>query len=286
VVAVLLGVAMSPSDPLHAATLGVVAAENMYADVVAQLAGPDVAVVSVLNNPAQDPHLFEVNAATVMRVAGAGLVVYNGAEYDPWMTKLLSATPGIDRRVIVAADLARKSAGDNPHFWYDPTFMPVMANAIAAALIDRDPDARAAYEARLKVFDEATAPLTAKVAAMRAKYSGVPVTATEPVFDYMARAIGLQMRNPAFQLAVMNDTEPSARDVAAFEDDLKNHKVRALLFNIQAASPLSRRMQQIAEEAKVPVVEISETEPPGMHYQDWIAAELDALDVALSGSRP
>ena len=68
----------------------------MYADVGARLPGPDVAVVSVLNNPAQ-PRV-EVDAATVMRVAGAGLVVYNGAEYDPWMTKLLSATPGMDRQ--------------------------------------------------------------------------------------------------------------------------------------------------------------------------------------------
>ena len=41
----------------------------------------------------------------------------------------------------------------------------------------------------------------------------------------MARALGLTMRNERFQLAMMNDTEPSARDVAAFENDLKERKV-------------------------------------------------------------
>ena len=62
-----------------------------------------------------------------------------------------------------------------------------------------------------------------------------PVTATEPVFGYMAAALGLQMRNQRFQLAVMNDTEPSAGDVAAFERDLKTHKVKVLFYNKQAS---------------------------------------------------
>ena len=57
---------------------------------------------------------------------------------------------------------------------------------------------------------------------MKHAYAGTPVTATEPVFGYMAAALGLTMLNQRFQLAVMNDTEPSARDVAAFEHDLRD----------------------------------------------------------------
>ena len=52
---------------------------------------------------------------------------------------------------------------------------------------------------------------------------------------YMAAALGLTMRNERFQLAIMNDTEPSARDVAAFEQDLKDHKVRVMFYNKQAS---------------------------------------------------
>ena len=76
------------------------------------------------------------------------------------------------------------------------------------------------------------------------------MTASEPVFGYMAEALGLNMRNEKFQLAVMNNTEPSVSYVAAFEDDLKGHKVRVMLFNAQASEPAVQRLVKIAEAEK------------------------------------
>ena len=119
---------------------------------------------------------------------------------------------------------------------------------------------------------------------MRAKYKGAPVTATEPVFGLMAEAIGLTMRNQSFQLAMMNDTEPSARDIAAFENDLKGRKVKVLIYNNQVSEKLTERLRDIAAKAKVPTVGVTETMPAGVHFQDWVLGELDALDKALSGA--
>jgi zinc/manganese transport system substrate-binding protein len=270
----------------NAAPLNVVAAENIYGDVAHQLGGDSVAVASILNNPAQDPHLFEAGASVARALAGAELAIYNGADYDPWMPKLLAATGRAGRATIVAADLAHIESGANPHLWYDPKIVRMVAKAIADDLTAADPDRAAGYGARLRDFDLSLMPLFDRIAEMRAKYAGLPVTATEPVFEYMAEAIGLRMRNAAFQRAVMNDTEPSARDVGAFEDDLRNHKVKVLLYNLQSAGTLSQHMRRIADEAKIPVVGVSETEPPDMRYQDWMAAELTALDKALAASAP
>ncbi len=278
-----IGLALSALPGIaHAAPLTIVAAENVYGDLARQIGGDAVSVVSILNNPAQDPHLFEADASAARAVAAAGLVIYNGADYDPWMPKLLSVTGGAKRTTIVAAELMPVARGGNPHLWYDPAVMPLVAKTIADSLSAHDPAGAPAYAEHLRDFDRSMAGLFERIAAIRNKYAGMKVTATEPVFDYMARAIGLEMRNGAFQLAVMNDTEPSARDVAAFEDDLKGRKVKVLLYNTQAAGTLSQRMRRIAEEAKIPVVGISETEPPDMHYQDWMAAQLDALDTALA----
>ena len=123
-----------------------------------------------------------------------------------------------------------------------------------------------------------------KIAAMRAKYKGQPVAATEPVFEPVTDAIGLVNRNRRFQLSMMNDTEPSAKDLAAFESDLKQHAVKALINNTQVSEPLAQRLVAIAQAAKVPVVGVTETLPPGEHFQDWLMRELDALDNALSGT--
>jgi zinc/manganese transport system substrate-binding protein len=278
-------VMVAAATPSRAAEkkIAVVAAENFYGDVAQQIGGDGVSVTSVLGNPDQDPHLFEASPAIVRQIAAAKVVIYNGAAYDSWMDKLLTVTAAPGRVVIVAADLVHKKAGTDPHLWYDPPTMPAFATALAAALGTIDPAHRGDYAARLKTFLASLTPLDDKIAAMRAKYSGAPVTATEPVFDYMAAALGLVVRNASFQLAIMNNTEPSARDLARFEDDLKNQKVRVMFYNTQASDRLVRRLVALAHADGVAVVGVTETCPPGLSYQAWMLRELDAAAKALAG---
>jgi zinc/manganese transport system substrate-binding protein len=85
---------------------------------------------------------------------------------------------------------------------------------------------------------------------------------------------------------VMNNTEPSASDVAAFENDLKTHQAKLLIYNSQATNPIAARMRKIAEASGVPVVGASETEPAGTNYQGWMTSVLDAIDRALPKQQP
>ena len=124
--------------------------------------------------------------------------------------------------------------------------------------------------------------MQAKIAETRDKFAGTPVTATEPVFGYMAAAFGFKMRNERFQLAVMNDTEPRISDVAAFENDLRKHQVRLLFYNSQASDAAAQRMVRVAQQAKIPVVGVTETEPASTKFQNWMMGELNAVDQALS----
>lgn len=261
----------------------VVAAENFYGNVAQQIGGDRVSVVSILNNPDQDPHLFEVSPAVIRKVAAAQVVLYNGAGYDPWVEQVLSATAKPGRVAIVAADLMQRKSGDDPHLWYDPATMPAVARALATALAAADPAHKDDYAARLATFLASLAPFDAKIAAIRDKYAGTAVTATEPVFGNMAQALKLTMANERFQLAIMNDTEPSARDIAAFERDLKDRKVRVLFYNKQAPTKLVQHLIELARAAKIPVVGITETAPAGSSYQDWMLMELDETQRALAG---
>ena len=215
--------------------LSVVAAENFYGDVAQQIAGPDVTVASILSNPDDDPHMFEASPSIARELATARIVVANGADYDPWIDKLLGASPSATRKVITVAALIHRKAGDNPHLWYDPPAMPAYAKALAAALIAADPAHKADYEQRRDAFLASLLPIQEKVKALHDKYAGTPVTATEPVFGYMAAALGFKMRNERFQIAVMNNAEPSAGDVAAFETDLRKHRVKLFIYNSQAS---------------------------------------------------
>ena len=282
--ALLLALPLVQAAPVRAAEgqIAVVAAENFYGDIARQIGGDRVSVVSIMNNPDQDPHLFETTPGIVRQIAAAQIVILNGANYDSWMDKLLAAGPRRDRIVVNAAQLAGYKTGGNPHLWYDPATMPAVAVAVADALAKTDAAHASDYSARLKVTLAALDQVAQHVLKLNAKHGGVPVTATEPVFGPMARALGLTMRNERFQLAMMNDTEPSARDVAAFEKDLKERKVRLLIYNSQVSEKLTERLRDIAKRAKIPVIGVTETMPPNVKFQDWLLGELDVLDKALS----
>jgi zinc/manganese transport system substrate-binding protein len=271
----------APAPARAAGPITVVAAENFYGDVAQQIGGSSVKVTSILSNPDQDPHLFEASPSVARKISVAQIVIYNGIDYDPWVEKLLGAAHSADRKAIVVADLVGRKQGDNPHIWYDLAAVLALAKALADDLSAADPDHGAAYQQNLSRFEQSVQPIQAKIAALHARLAGIPVTATEPVFGYLLDAIGVEVRNHPFQLAVMNNTEPSASDVVAFENDLKEHRVRMLVYNRQASDPVAERMVKLAKASHIPVVAVTETEPPGTNYQSWLLSELTAIDQAL-----
>ncbi|MGO4871039.1 MAG: metal ABC transporter solute-binding protein, Zn/Mn family [Roseiarcus sp.] len=180
-VAVAVGLMSAPAlaDPVK-----VVAAENFYGDVATQIGGANVAVTSILTNPDQDPHLFEASADTARALTDARVVIVNGVDYDPWMEKLLSAHKAPGRKEIVVGQLVGRKSGDNPHLWYDPAYVKAAAKALVADLDAVDPAHKADYDKGEAQFLDSLKPLDAKIAEMRKKYAGLPVTASEPVFGY------------------------------------------------------------------------------------------------------
>jgi zinc/manganese transport system substrate-binding protein len=269
------------SAPAFADPVKVVAAENFYGDLANQIGGPNVAVTSILSSPDQDPHLFEASPETAKSLSDAKVVILNGVDYDPWMEKLLKANKAPGRKEIVVGALVGHKPGDNPHLWYDPAYMKAAGKALAANLSAVDPAHKSDYAQGLAKYLDSLKPLDEKIAKLRKSYGGQPVTASEPVFGYQAGLLGLKMHNEKFALAVMNNAEPSASDVAAFENDLKGHKVKAMMYNAQASEPAVQRLVQMAKDNGIPVIGVSETEPPDATYQTWMLGQLNALDKAL-----
>ena len=270
----------------HADPIKIVAAENFYGDVARQIGGPDVTVTSILSNPDEDPHLFEVSPSVARDVSAAPIVIYSGIDYDPWMVKLLSAARSPNREVIAVAELVGRKTGDNPHIWYDPRTVLALAQKLSDVLAAEDAVHKVGYEQRLGRFMQSVRPIQAKIDALRQRCAGMPVTATEPVFGYMFDALGMQVKDQSFQLAVKNNTVPSASDVAAIENDKKTHRVKLLIYNSQATDPIADRMRKLAKASGVPVVGATETEPAGKDYQTWMTSELAAVDRTLPKPAP
>lgn len=264
------------------AAITIVAAENFYGDVARQIGGSHVQVTSILRNPDVDPHLFEASPSVARAISKAQIVVYNGLAYDPWVSKLLSASPDSRRITIDVGRLVGKRPGDNPHVWYDPATMLAYSRALTADLSAVDPANRAAYEQGFTRFAASLQPIERRIANMRRQLGGTAVLATEPVFGYLLDDLGMRVLDPRFELEVMNNTEPGAREIADFENDLRTRRAALLIYNSQASDPVADRMRGLAQASHVPVVGVTETQPAGSSYQTWISSELYAVARALS----
>jgi zinc/manganese transport system substrate-binding protein len=264
--------------------LAVVAAENEYGDIAAQIGGAHVHVTSILSDPNADPHLYEPGSSNGLAVAEARVVIQNGVGYDAFMTKLEHASPSSKRSVLVIADvLAIRGNDANPHLWYDVPALPKVAGAIAAAFEQADPAHAGAYRGGLARFNASLQPLQREVARIRASFGGSPVAYTEPVPGYLLDAAGLENLAPSsFTRAIEEGTEPTPQAVAAMDALLTKKRVQVLLYNSQAVSPITARAQASARAARIPIVGVTETLPPKLSFQQWQLGQARRLAEALA----
>lgn len=262
----------------------VVAAESMWGSIAQQLAGPGAHAESIIANPALDPHSYEPTAGDARALATAQLVVVNGIGYDPWASHLLSANPQSGRIALDVGSLLHIGDTGNPHRWYDPADVEIVARAIAADLSTLDPPHRSLYARRLGRFEQiALGPYHRLIADVRRRYTGQPVGASESIFALLAPTLGLRLLTPpSFLKAVSEGTELSARDTAAARGQITGGLIRVWVFNTQNATPEINRLNALARARGIPVVAITETpSPAGASFQAWQVAQLQRLARAL-----
>ncbi len=263
------------------AIINIVAAENMYGSVAKEIGGDKVNVVSILNNPNQDPHLFSASPSTARAVAKADIIVYNGIAYDGWMDKLLSVQKNPSQKIIIIANLVGAKMGDNPHLWYSPNTMPVYAQYLTTQLQQLDPANKSFYATQLINFQKNYQQLNNKINQIKQHYHNISVIATEPLFNDMAQALGFNILAKPFQMNIMNDVEPTPTQLRDFENDLNSHSARIFFYNKQVISPLTLQLQKMAINERISVVGVTETQPEDMNYIQWMLNQLIATEQAL-----
>jgi zinc/manganese transport system substrate-binding protein len=274
------GAAGAPRCP--AAPVPVVVSVDQWGDIVSQLGGACASVKTVLASSSVDPHDYEPSPADAVSFAGAELVVVNGADYDHWATEL-AATSASSVPVIDAAVVTRTPEGANPHVWYSPSAVTMFADAVTAELRKINSSAATYFEDRRVAFEAALGPYTRLIGKIRTRSAGGSYAATEGVFDYMAAALGLIDRTPqGYRRGAANESDPSPADIQAFRAVLASRQVDVLIYNIQTEGSIPEQIRTAAAQAGVPVVDVTETVPPGQpSFVGWQVEQLDALGGAL-----
>jgi zinc/manganese transport system substrate-binding protein len=280
-----MSAAAAPGEPCPTAVVNVIAVENQYGSIVAQLGGQCVRVTSIINDPSADPHEFQTDVRVGKAYQTAALVVQNGLGYDEFSNKIMG-TLRQKPLVITGGDVIGLKPGDNPHLWYHPGYVMRMSQAITDALKQLRPVAGTYFDAQAKEFAATLGPYHALIEEIKQRFAGTPIGATETVFVYMAEAAGLKLVSPPrFMQAVAEGTSPTVRDVATFHEQIQRRAIKVLVYNTQAVSNLTSQLHTMALEVGIPVVGVTETLVPVQDtFQNWQVRQLRELLKALEHS--
>lgn len=270
--------------PKPGSRLQVVAAENFWGSIAAQLGGAHVHVHSIINNPDTDPHDYEPTPEDARLTAGAQLVIVNGIGYDEWAQHLLSASESSARSVLDVGTLLGLRTGADPHQWYSPISVQRVIAALSADYERLDPRYRSYFEAQQRTFEAVDlARYHALLDQIRARYAETPVGYSESIFTPLGEYLHLRLMTPyAYAKAVAEGTEVSAADQQQVEAQARNHEIKVWVYNSQNATPSVQRINAIASAAHVPIVTITETLSPASDtFEQWQVLQLERLVVAL-----
>jgi zinc/manganese transport system substrate-binding protein len=262
----------------------VVAAENFWGSIASQVGGMHAHVVSIITNPNTDPHSYEPTAADARSMAGAQMVVENGIGYDPWAQKLLTADPSS----IVALDVGSVLGvpdGSNPHRWYNPADVRTVIRQMAEDYRKLDPKDSAYFDRQEQQFETVDlATYDATVAAIKAKYGGTPVGASESIFAMLAPSLGLHLITPpSFLKAISEGTDVSVADKETIDTQIRDHQIRIYVYNSQNVTPDVQAQLQEVKAEHIPYATITETlQPAGATYQAWQTRQLLGIEAALA----
>jgi zinc/manganese transport system substrate-binding protein len=262
----------------------VVAAENFWGSIAAQLGGGHVQVVSVITDPNTDPHAYEPTAGDARTLAESQMVIENGIGYDPWVPKLLAADRG-GQTVLDVGDVLGIADGRNPHRWYDPADVQTVIDRLVADYQKLDPTDRGFFARQRTEFDTvALRQYDSLIASIKATYRGTPVGASESIFSMLAPALGLDLITPySFLRAISEGTDVSAADKETIDDQIHDHRIEIYVYNSQNVTPDVQAQLQEVKAAHVAYATITETlQPAGSTYQAWQVRQLQGIESALA----
>jgi zinc/manganese transport system substrate-binding protein len=264
--------------------LQVVAAENFWGSIAAQLGGDRVRVSSIIVNPSTDPHSYEPSAQDARTIAGAKLAIVNGIGYDNWAPKLLAASPLTGRTVLNVGQLLGLQEGDNPHQWYSPASVQKVIERIVADYDRLDPAGAAYYAQRERMFETVDlASYDQLRKEIRSRYAGTPVGYSESIFRPLGEDLHLRLLTPySFAKAVAEGTDVTAEDKQAVDRQAEDRQIKVWVFNSQNVTPDVQRVNELAKAKGIPIATVTETlDPAGDTFEQWQVAELEGLMRAL-----
>ncbi|MFT5083836.1 MAG: zinc/manganese transport system substrate-binding protein [Lentisphaeria bacterium] len=228
----------------------VVTSFSILEDLVKELGGKHVSVVNLVGRNS-DAHTYQPKPSDAVAIAKADLVVFNGLEFEGWISRLIHNS-GFKNKQLIASEgvKAMTYSGEiDPHAWQSfhnirvyirnitDTFR-TLRPALASVFTQR----QAAYLLRLGALEKHLIERLTKIP----REKRIVVTSHD-AFGYLGREYDIQFLAP---VGLNIEVEASAKDVAAVINQIREQRVAAIFIE-NITNP--RLLQRIAVETNVAI---------------------------------
>lgn len=248
--------------------------------------------------PGIEPHDWEPSAKLMAQLEEADAIIYNGANMEQWIDKVLASIEG-DMKIVETSkevellpfkghnhdgheDNQDNHGNDDPHVWLDPIRAKKQAEVIKNTLGAVDPDNKDFYEANYEEFALKLDELDEKYKMGLKDIKRREIIVSHSSFGYLSDRYDLE------QISIMGispQEEPSAAKLAELTKEVKKHGITTVFFETLTNPKLS---QVLAEEvgARTDVlhpiggITLEESEE-GKEYLGLMEENLKALVKAL-----
>jgi len=229
----------------------------------AERIGGDLATVTFPAPPDVDPAFWMPDAETVAAYQGADLILLNGADYAKWTarvslprSRLVDTSRGFKDQYIQQPDLATHShgaGGEHSHggvaftTWLDLSQAAQQAEAIAQALIRTRPDEKERIDRNLQPLRGDLLKLDERIAEVTRTVTVRPLLASHPVYQYLARRYGLNLRSVMWE----PDEVPSESQWKELEGILRDHPANWMIWEDEPAKETIERLRSLGVQSIV-----------------------------------
>ena len=167
--------------------------------------GQEYVDVKILLAKGQEPHGFEPSPKQIQALSGAHLFFTAGLVFEKEITRrlhrgsvslmIVDTSKGIDKISMDSREHGHNVTLD-PHVWLSPPNLKSMANVMATALIELDPENKPVYKKNLWLLNDLLDDLDKSLELELAPYRDASFFVFHPAFGYFADAYGLQQVLP------------------------------------------------------------------------------------------
>ena len=254
----------------------IVASTDFYAELAQTVVGSHGKATAIIKNQNISPEDYEPTTAVAKEVSQADIVLANGLGYDTWLNKLAKASDQA-KLIRVGETVLKQKTGSNPHLWNNPETMIKTAHYLAKQLGQQDPTHKADFQKNANKYIASLKPIQSLITQISKKSNGHAVAQTEPVFEYMLKAMGYHVMDSGFSEAIEAGNDPSPTTLATLKSAIENHKITFIVNNKQTSSTTVSNIINLAKTHHIPVVNVTETIPNGENYVSWKLSELQQI---------